>query len=216
MNMCFKDLKDKTLNTMKEKIAALPEGEKTGVRWIYPRHWDYWFSVYGLLEGKDHPCLLEFAIFPDRVDNALVVDEYFHLDVGNFVSADAFIRDEWNEWNSEEEKRRFAEQTERLRRGETEYFIANLYYPNQVWGQYYMDCLPRGKSVFDIKNKIEDAPYYGEIYIREARPLIPEVLENWMERLSPVLFGDYCAYKIPEEEYPDSEEVQKEYKMRRL
>ena len=72
-----------------------------------------------------------------------------------------------------------------------------------------MDCRPEDKHIIDIKNKNGDAPYYGVINVRETRPLIPEVLESWMERLSSALFGDHCAYKIPEEVILDLEEAQK-------
>ena len=186
---------------------CMPEATKAaGVRRIIPRHLDYWEGVYGI--GAP-PCYLEFALYENRAAEA-VVDSFFHFDVGNLTAAL-----NWEEWDDEEKKRAFLRQAERLEAGEIDYWISWLYYPAgyPASDSYlcYESCLTRGNTIFDIKNARGVSPYYAVIFVRETRPLMPEVLSGWMEKLSPVLFGDHCSYHIPKEEYPDPGQVRKDH-----
>ena len=186
---------------------CMPEAtEASGVRRIVPRHLDYWEGVYGI--GAP-PCYLEFALYENRAAEA-VVDSFFHFDVGNLTAAL-----NWEEWDDEEEKRAFLRQAERLEAGEIDYWISWLYYPAgyPASDSYlcYESCLPRGSTIYDLKNARGVSPYYAVIFVRESQPLMPEVLSGWMEKLSPVLFGDHCSYHIPKEEYPDPDRIRKNH-----
>ena len=192
------------------KIGIKPE--EANIRWIVPRHWDYWWDVYHLRKDDEEPCYLEFACYPHAAAKA-VVDEFFHLDLGNLTAAEAWCEDEMEDWESEAEKQAFIKQTQKIEAGETDYFIYRLYYPSSPNDNtsLYMNCLPKGTSLFDCKNQRGIPADYAVVFIRETKPLMPDVLCDWLEKLSPVLFGDHSVYQISADDYPNLEEVKESF-----
>ena len=83
----------------------------------------------------------------------------------------------------------FLEQAERLKNGEQDWFIGALYYPR--FSPETRFCNASVRSGVPLTQLLSPSvpPYYGVIFLREERPLIPEVLTHWAETLSQPLFG---------------------------
>ena len=73
--------------------------------------------------------------------------------------------------------------------GKRDYFIGALYYEKPVPSLALCNRpLSEKETLFDRKS-LPAAPYYAVVFLREDRPLTPEVLISWVERLAPALLG---------------------------
>ena len=83
----------------------------------------------------------------------------------------------------------FLEQAERLKNGEQDWFVGALYYP--LFSPEMHFCNASVRSGVPLTKLLSPSvpPYYGVIFLREERPLTPEVLTRWVETLSRPLFG---------------------------
>ena len=52
-------------------------------------------------------------------------------------------------------------------------------------------------------------PYYATIFLQESRFLTPPVICEWLEKLSPVLFGDNAQYEFGH--FPDENQTKESY-----
>ena len=57
--------------------------------------------------------------------------------------------------------------------------------------------------------QIRQAPYYGVIFLREERPLTPEVLTHWVETLSRPLFGQQFSCTLAQ--VPSRQEAMEQF-----
>ena len=71
--------------------------------------------------------------------------------------------------------------------GEQDWFVGALYYPLFFTGDAFSATLVGQRPVTCRSPSVP--PYYGVIFLREERPLTPEVLTHWAETLSQPLFG---------------------------
>ena len=83
----------------------------------------------------------------------------------------------------------FLDQARRLRNGEQDWFVGALYYP--LFSPEMHFCNASVRSGVPLTQLLSPSvpPYYGVIFLREERPLTPEVLTHWAETLSQPLFG---------------------------
>ena len=83
----------------------------------------------------------------------------------------------------------FLKQAERLRNGEQDWFVGALYYPH--FSPDLAFCNAPARNGIPLTHLVSTSvpPHYGVIFLREERPLSPEVLTVWVERLSCPLFG---------------------------
>lgn len=175
-------------------------GQGTGrIRWIDPRHADYWESVSG--GSGDEPCYLEFVCRESPVPSADADGAFFRLDLGNLTAAKAWCLDDegWKDFGPDRQSA-FVRLTGELEAGKTDFFIDWLYYRDDYpdHAVEYLNPLPEGRTVAECRNRNGVSPDYAVLFVRENRRLLPEVLCEWMERLSPVLFGDRCVYRMAE------------------
>lgn len=165
------------------------------IKYIQIFHWDYWYDVYDLYEDGTISCkAVEFSITEDEAGE----DFFFHFDFYNLPALRETIQ---NGEYVEPEKphyEKFLSQAEGLYRKEYPYFIGSLYYPD-----FFMDMsslsgkeLEDGeKTIFDYKSPAM-SPHYAVVFLGEERPLTPDVLQEWTENLSPILFKEKFSCKI--------------------
>lgn len=89
----------------------------------------------------------------------------------------------------------FVEQVRKLKAGEIEYFVM------PVHCQHTIVQIPEGRTLFDYLAVSKPQGRHVSIFVREERPLMPDVLCGWMEKLSPVLFGFSAHYLIPKNQW---------------
>lgn len=154
-------------------------------KYLHIYDWNYWWGYYRC--GKDcepfHSA--EFSLTEDEAGEA----SFFHLDFNNLPALHQTIRDgEFVEPDSPDHPS-FLEQAKRLRNGEQDWFIGALYYP--LFSPEMHFCNASVRSGVPLTKLLSPSvpPYYGVIFLREERPLTPEVLTRWVEALSHPLFG---------------------------
>ena len=132
-------------------------------KYLHIHDWNYWWGYYRC--GKDWEPFhaAEFSLSEDEAGEA----PFFHFDFHNLPALHQTIRDgEFVEPDNPDHPH-FLEQTRRLRSGASVRSGVPL-------TQLLSPSVP---------------PYYGVIFLREERPLTPEVLTHWAETLSQPLFG---------------------------
>ena len=147
--------------------------------------WNYWWGYYRC--GKDwNPFdAAEFSLSEDEAGET----PFFHFDFHNLSALHQTTRDgEFVEPDNPDHPY-FLEQARRLRSGEQDWFVGALYYP--LFSQEMHFCNASVRSGVPLTQLLSPSvpPYYGVIFLREERPLTPEVLTHWAETLSQPLFG---------------------------
>lgn len=90
----------------------------------------------------------------------------------------------------------FLNLAEQLLAGKRKFFIGALYYEKPVPSLALCNRpLSEKETLFDRKS-LPAAPYYAVIFLREDRPLTPEVLISWVERLAPALLGKTLSCRL--------------------
>lgn len=197
---------------MENSAAGVYAGEQK-TRFIYPRHMDYWHDVFGYGDDPDAPCLAEFACCGKEAEDPLAFEELYHFEVVNTRGA-RLVFDELDRsgsWSDELKRTDFERQLELLEAGEISYFIGCFYFPAEPRFLGAAKQLPAGKTLFDCVNQNGVPSYYAVLCVREGAPLTPDVLCAQMEKLSPALFGDQSAYRIPESCIPARKAVETYY-----
>ena len=159
------------------------QSKKISAYYIYD--WNYWWGYYRC--GKDWEPFhaAEFSLSEDEAGKA----PFFHFDFHNLPALHQTILDgEFVEPDNPEHPH-FLEQARRLRSGEQDWFVGALYYP--LFSPEMHFCNASVRSGVPLTQLLSPSvpPYYGVIFLREERPLTPEVLTRWVETLSRPLFG---------------------------
>ena len=167
--------------------------------------WNYWWCVYRCGEGWGPPDGAEFSIMEDEAGE----ERFFHFDFYNLSALEETLREQDFIEPDSPDCPAFLENAQRLRRGEQEFFLGALYYPN-----YTPDLGSNGQDGIPLLQRLSPPvpPYYGVVFLREERPLEPEVLRQWVEKLSRPLFGEAfsCALAQVPTRQETLEQFQKE------
>lgn len=90
----------------------------------------------------------------------------------------------------------FLKQVERLKTGEQDWFVGALYYPDFTPKLDFCNAPSQSGTLLTQLTSPSIPPHYGVIFLREDRPLSPEILVSWAERLSCSLFGYPFSVKM--------------------
>lgn len=151
-------------------------------KYLHIRDWNYWWGVYRCGEGWEPPNGAEFSITEDEAGE----NRFFHFDFYNLAALEETLREQDFIEPENPDSPGFLEKARELQRGEREFFLGALYYPN-----YMPDLASCGEGVPLLRRLSPQAPpYYGVVFLREERPLTPDVLRQWAEKLSRPLFGE--------------------------
>ena len=154
-------------------------------KYLHIHDWNYWWGYFRCGKGWEPFHAAEFSLTEDEAGEA----SFFYFDFYNLSALHQTIRDgEFVEPDSPDHPS-FLEQAERLKNGEQDWFIGALYYPH--FSPETRFCNASVRSGVPLTQLLSPSvpPYYGVIFLREERPLTPEVLTHWVETLSPPLFG---------------------------
>ena len=144
-------------------------------KYLHIHDWNYWWGYYRC--GKDWEPFhgAEFSLTEDEAGET----SFFHFDFYNLPVLRQMIRDgEFVEPDSPDHPS-FLEQAERLKNGEQDWFVGALYYPH--FSPETRFCNASVRSGVPLTQLLSPSvpPYYGVIFLREERPLTPEVLTHW-------------------------------------
>ena len=174
-------------------------------KYLHIYDWNYWWGYYRC--GKDcepfHSA--EFSLTEDEAGEV----SFFHFDFNNLSALHQTIRDgEFVEPDSPDHPS-FLEQAKRLRNGEQDWFIGALYYP--LFSPEMRFCNASVRSGVPLTQLLSPSvpPYYGVIFLREERPLTPEVLMRWVEALSHPLFGQQFSCTLAQ--IPSRQEAMEQF-----
>lgn len=174
-------------------------------KYIRVRHWNYWWGAYQLLE-EDQPDAAEFSLTHDEDGTEI----FFHFDFLNLPALRTTIEEQDFIESSSPEYPVFLEKVEALRRGEIDHFVGVLYYPHFHPNVDF--CNPKsaeGKTIFDAQRPMAK-PEYGVVFLREQQPLVPDVLKEWVEKLSQPLFGETFTCEFSD--VPTKKQAQDSYR----
>lgn len=178
------------------------------IKYIQIRHWDYWYDVYDLCKDGIVSCKsVEFSITEDEAGE----DLFFHFDFYNLPALRETIQNGEYIEPEEPQYEKFLSQAEGLYRKEYPYFIGSLYYPHFYAGVTSLsskELIDGEKTIFDYKSPAM-SPYYAVVFLGEERPLTPDILQEWVEKLSPILFKQQFPCKIAS--VPTKEEALSHY-----
>ena len=158
-------------------------------KYLQIRHWDYWWGVYGYDNG---PISAEFSITEYNAGEQF----YFHFDIYTLPALKELLKPGEFIDKHDPSFQYFQSRAAELDQGSIEYFVGSLYYKDYMpdmtaCNQYHQT----GNGIFSIKSP-ERVPHYAVLFIREEKPLLPELLTKWMEKLSPSLFCEHITYEI--------------------
>ena len=154
-------------------------------KYLHIHDWNYWWGYYRCCKDWEPFHAAEFSLSEDEAGKA----PFFHFDFHNLPALHQTIREgEFVEPDNPDHPH-FLEQARRLRSGEQDWFVGALYYP--LFSPEMHFCNASVRSGVPLTQLLSPSvpPYYGVIFLREERPLTPEVLTHWAETLSQPLFG---------------------------
>ena len=154
-------------------------------KYLHIYDWNYWWGYYRCCKDWEPFHAAEFSLSEDEAGKA----PFFHFDFHNLPALHQTILDgEFVEPDNPDHPH-FLEQARRLRSGEQDWFVGALYYP--LFSPEMHFCNASVRSGVPLTQLLSPSvpPYYGVIFLREERPLTPEVLTHWAETLSQPLFG---------------------------
>ena len=162
-------------------------GYNTNV-YLQIRDWNYWWNVYQF--GGAEPSV------PQGAEFSLTFDEdgeefYFAFDFYNLSALRQFCSDESEAFVEPDHPDRplFLDLAGQLSVGKRDFFIGALYYDPPASSLTFCSRPLSGRETLFDRKSLPAAPYYAAAFLREDRPLTPEVLISWVERLAPVLLG---------------------------
>ena len=106
-------------------------------------------------------------------------------------------------------QKQFATLVRKLKAGEIDYFITTVGSRRADGGAYVVGQIPEGRTLLDYPRVLKPQERHASIFVREEKPLMPEVLCGWMEKLSPVLFGFSASYLIPRNQWWSKSRIKK-------
>ena len=159
------------------------------------RDWNYWWNVYQF--GGAEPSV------PQGAEFSLTFDQdgeefYFAFDFYNLSALRQFCSDESEAFVEPDHPDRplFLDLAEQLSVGKRDYFIGALYYEKPVPSLDLCNRPLSEKETLLDRKSLPAAPYYAVVFLREDRPLTPEVLISWVERLAPALLGKTLSCRL--------------------
>lgn len=162
-------------------------------KYIHIRHWNYWWEVYGcgaVIPAGPHT--VEFSLTSDEAGSA----QFFRLDLCNLSGLRDALWDDGLYPAEHPDHALFLQRAEDLALGKSDFFVGALYYPDFTPAlAFCSQPLAEGRRILDLKAPAA-APCYAAVFLAEDRPLMPEILENWMARLSQPLFGQSFTARI--------------------
>ncbi len=159
-------------------------------RYLHIRHWDYWYDVYHIHDR--HPNSVEFCITEDEAGEQF----FFHFDITNQVGMEQLLTQDDYIKSDDPTYTDFCAKVEALRKGEIPFFVGALFFQHYTPSIQVCNAPLEGtQSLLDIRSP-SVPPYYADIFVNEFRPLTPEVLLEWVARLSPTLFHQSFECKI--------------------
>ena len=157
-------------------------------RYIQMRHWDYWYGVFHLGDQLSSTVDgAEFSLTEDMDGDKL----FFHFDFYGLAALEQMLSEGSFIAKEDSNYQQFLQQGTNLKMQKEEYFIGALYYRD--FSPSIEECRLKGRSVFELKSP-KMPPYYAVIFLNENRPLVPEVLKEWLQKLSPQFFGTMAEY----------------------
>ena len=168
--------------------------EQRALKYIQIRHWDYWWAVYqcGTLKSSDLSAA-EFSVTDTENEEQL----FFHFDFYNLSGLGTIIREKEFIEPDHPDYPAFLDGAESLKERKKEYFIGGLYYRCFIPDLAFCNQpLTPEHTLLDLEAP-PPVPYYAVLFLAEERPLIPEVLNEWMVRLSRPLFGKAYSFVMP-------------------
>lgn len=176
-------------------------------RYLQIRHWDYWYRIYGIGEFDNTSAgCVEFSITNDSIGD----DFFFHFDFINLPALEEMIVE--NEYMEKDHPDfpDFHRKCVELRNGDIEYFIGALYYKD--YHPTIKECnqrLMESQTIMDVESP-PLKPHYAVVFIRESRSFKPEILVDWVKRISDSLFKEHqTIYQIAV--IPTTEQTQAAY-----
>lgn len=164
------------------------------MKYIFIRHWDYWYGVYNIEKCKDVGIdEVEFHISDEDDREA---EGFFHFDFYTLPALARMVEDNGFIESDNPEYPMFIERGNALKKGDIEFFIGSLYYQT-----FYPDLtacnneLIEGKNIFDFKSP-PCKPHYAVIFINEKRPLMPELLIKWTVKVCKSLFKEQIVFQL--------------------
>lgn len=176
-------------------------------RYLQIRHWDYWYSIYGIgkFEKTSAGCV-EFSITNDLQGDEFILNFDFVnlLELEKMIDGDDFMEKDHPDFS--DFQRKYVE----LKNGDIEYFVGSLYFKD--FNPTISECnrpLMENQTIMDIESP-PVKPHYATVFLHEPRPLNPEVLVEWVNRISSRLFKEHqTIYQIAE--IPTREQTQAAY-----
>ena len=182
------------------------------LKFINVRHMDYWWAVYNIGSYKQEDADgLEFCISNDEKGEK----HFFHLDLYNLPCLEHMIADGIYIEKEKPDYELFKKQYYDLKSGNIDFFIGNLFYPENVRHEKGYSFLPLNEcqlnkmSIFELRNRNHIMPDYGVVFINETEALIPEKVIFWIDKLSIELFKE--EFKVQFIKVPDKIEAAKSY-----
>lgn len=174
--------------------------EPHSLKYIQIRHWNYWWGVYQCGEkNPSYPNAAEFSLTDGQGGEA----PFFHLDLYNLSGLKDIIQEEEFFEAGDPQYSQFLRKAEALEKGEADYFIGALYYQQFTPDLAFCNqSLTPECTLLDLKSP-PTSPDYAVLFLAEVRPLVPEVLNHWLTRLSKPLFGKAFSFafsRIPTQE----------------
>lgn len=167
--------------------------EQQALKYLQIRHWNYWWNVYQC--GTSIPACpnaVEFALTDDRAGSV----PFFHFDFYTLPGLWEILREGSFLTPEDPDYPAFLRKAEDLQLGKIPYFIGGLYYRNFTpYLDFCNQSLSATHTLLDLRAPAV-SPNYAVLFLSEVRPLIPEVLTTWMNRLSGTLFGSTFSTAI--------------------
>jgi len=157
------------------------------IKYIQARHWDYWFSALGLC--SDDIDNVELKITNTENED----DWFFFIDFYNIAGLKSVIKDV-DIPECDNDIGQLEKTLESFERGKFDHFISGVYFDTKpiLDNSVIMSELDSKGSLLEIKPRTVYSTY-AVIFVNESGSLIPEVLCEWMSKLSLELFG--CEYE---------------------
>jgi hypothetical protein len=154
---------------------------------------DYWWNIYGIGICKpEDAAAVEFSVTDDEEGE----NRFFHFDLLNLPCLEEMITTGECVKKDDPDYDLFLHRYSTLKNGEVDYFIGYLFYPAEKHGEGYSfysfkhlnEHSLSGKSIFEIKNKKNEPPYYVSVFVNEADALTTEKIIEWTKKLSQKMF----------------------------
>lgn len=179
--------------------------------YLCPNWPGYWEQVHGLRQPFSN--WVDFSCYKKRPANGIPSSVFF---VTGFYRFDMMNMNNLREESAPkavgdniDAQHQFVALVQKLRTGEIDYFIITVGSRRTDGGAYIIGKILKNRTLLDYPVVLKPQDRHVSIFVREEKPLMPDVLCEWMEKLSPVLFGFSAHYLIPRNQRWSKSRVQK-------